>query len=53
MLLPTSLIGVCSLATASCNQVMQPTLLLAGGLTIVAGLVALGLGERKVEAAAA
>ena len=53
MLLPTSLIGVCSLATASCNQVMQPTLLLTGGLTIVAGLVVLGLGERKVEATTA
>ena len=47
MLLPTALIGVCSLATASCNEVMKPTLLLAGGLTIVASLIVLFLGERR------
>lgn len=38
MLLPTSLIGVCTDMTASCNLVMRPAMLLTGALVIAVNL---------------
>jgi hypothetical protein len=41
ILLPTSLIGVCASSEMICNMVMKPTLILAGALTMGAGLAGL------------
>ena len=41
VLLPTVLIGVCERSSAVCNTTMRPILLVAGGLTIVIGLITL------------
>jgi hypothetical protein len=51
MLIPTNLIGVCSsmMKAAACNTVMQPTLLLAGGLVIATGVVGVVFSLRKAE----
>jgi hypothetical protein len=41
ILLPTYLIGVCAGPEMICNMIMRPTLVLAGALTMAAGLVGL------------
>jgi uncharacterized membrane protein len=41
MLLPTVLIGVCEQSSAVCNTTMRPILLVAGGLTVIIGLITL------------
>jgi len=45
-LLPTALIGVCTNMTASCNQIMKPTLLLAGILVVGVAVGATVLSAR-------
>lgn len=47
ILLPTNIIGVCSSAEMQCNSVLKPTMLVAGILTILVSLVALGFNERR------
>jgi hypothetical protein len=49
--LPTDLIGVCSatMKSAACNTIEQPTLILSGGLVIVASLVGLVIARRQKE----
>ena len=47
MLLPTTLIGVCTTMTASCNQVTRPSLLAIGATVIGLNLVALVVSERR------
>ena len=49
MLLPTVLIGVCSTSSAECNTTMRPILLVAGGLTVAIGLIALVRNELSNE----
>jgi hypothetical protein len=49
MLLPTVLIGVCGDMTASCNQIMRPSLLLLGGLIIAASLGAFLYAQSRQE----
>jgi hypothetical protein len=48
MLLPTSLIGVCS-GSMMCHTVMQPSLLTFGALVTISGLVGMMLSWRKGE----
>lgn len=50
LLLPFSLIGVCSNPDMTCNSAMRPFLVLAGSLTVVLGLGAVGMSmARKGE----
>jgi hypothetical protein len=44
-----ALVGTCGSASAICNEVLKPTMLLAGGLVIVLSVVVLVLGERRRE----
>ena len=48
MLLPTSLIGVCT-GSMLCDTVMKPTLLTLGSLVIVCGFIGITLSLRKGE----
>jgi hypothetical protein len=52
MLLPTVLVGVCAMPSASCNKVLLPAMLFAGILVIVASLGSLVYSERMPEAVA-
>ena len=55
LLLPATLIGVCSSADMLCNMVMRPALMFAGVLTVAVSVVALLSGsqeERSSEEAA-
>jgi hypothetical protein len=45
ILLPLYLIGVCSVQEMWCNMIMQPTILAAGILTIVIGIVGVFLAR--------
>jgi hypothetical protein len=45
--LPTRVIGVCASEEMVCNMIMQPVLVLAGALTVVASVVALLLSTRS------
>jgi uncharacterized membrane protein HdeD (DUF308 family) len=47
ILVPTSLIGVCMSSEMDCNSILKPTMLVAGILTILVSLVALGFNERR------
>jgi hypothetical protein len=47
ILLPTVLIGVCMASTMRCREAMEPTLYVAGGLTIAASLAALIVNEMR------
>jgi len=44
-----SLVGTCGMATMICNEVLKPTMLLAGGLVIALNVILLVLGERRRE----
>lgn len=48
MLLPTSLIGVCSSAMP-CNTVMEPTMMLSGSAVILTGIVGVVLAQRRED----
>jgi hypothetical protein len=52
ILIPINIIGVCSSEDMSCKGVLEPTMIVCGILTILAGLAALVLNERKTETAA-
>lgn len=47
LLVPTTLVGTCANSAMVCNTEMKPTLLLAGGLTIVLGIAVVVLGELR------
>jgi hypothetical protein len=47
-----SVVGVCGMATMICNEVLKPTLLLAGGMVVVLSAILLVLGERRRESIA-
>lgn len=47
-----SFVGVCGMATMICNEVLKPTLLLAGGIVVVLSAILLVLGERRRESIA-
>jgi ABC-type nickel/cobalt efflux system permease component RcnA len=49
ILVPTVLIGVCQTPTAVCRTTMRPTLLAAGGLVVVLGLVILVVNQLRSE----
>ena len=49
ILLPTNLIGICTVADMLCNMVMKPTLVLAGALITSASLVALMILRKENE----
>ncbi|HOG45344.1 MAG TPA: DUF4418 family protein [Anaerolineae bacterium] len=51
--LPTLLIGTCSMATASCNLVMKPSLILLGGLVTATSVAVLALVRAEAPQAAA
>ncbi len=51
ILLPTSLIGVCSGMTASCNLIMKPAMMFAGTLTILASVGALASAQWRLAVA--
>ena len=51
VLLPTVLIGVCSMPEMLCNSIMRPTLILTGALTMVACVIALVLSWKPEEPA--
>ncbi len=46
ILIPTSLIGVC-VSGMKCSDILKPTMLVVGIVTILVSLVALGFNERK------
>ena len=46
-----TLVGTCGSASAICNEVLKPTMELAGGLLIVLSAVLLVMGERRRESA--
>ena len=48
LLLPTSLIGVCS-SNMPCNTVMKPTMLVSGSAIILTGIIGLVLAQRREE----
>jgi len=48
LLLPTSLIGVCS-STMPCNTLMKPAMLVSGSAVILTGLIGLVLSQRREE----
>lgn len=52
VLVPTSLIGVCTSPDMACNSVMKPALILMGSLLLVMSLVTLLASRRMPEAAA-
>jgi hypothetical protein len=47
ILVPTALIGVCASDLAICQTTMDPTLFIAGGLTMAVGLTALVVNELR------
>jgi hypothetical protein len=47
LLIPTTLVGTCANSAMVCNTEMKPTLLIAGGLTIVLGIAVVVLGELR------
>jgi hypothetical protein len=47
ILLPTALIGVCASDLAICQTTMDPTLFIAGGLTMAVGLATLAVNELR------
>jgi hypothetical protein len=49
ILLPTSIIGVCSHPGASCNLVMKPALIFMGSLVVVINLIGLVTSLTKKE----
>lgn len=52
ILLPTVLIGLCTMSTMTCRTEMQPTLYAAGGVVIAVGLASLVWNEMRPEARA-
>ena len=42
-----SFVGTCGMATMICNEVLKPTMLLAGGIVVVLSVILLVLGERR------
>lgn len=52
ILIPTSLIGVCSSADMNCNAILKPTMIVSGILLILVSLAALILNERRADATA-
>ncbi len=50
VLLPLALIGVCANPMMRCNSTMQPSLILAGTLTMILGVAAAVLAQRAPEA---
>jgi hypothetical protein len=49
VLLPLALIGVCANPMMRCNSTMQPTLILAGTLTMILGVAAAIVAQRSQE----
>jgi hypothetical protein len=49
ILIPTLLIGVCTMGEMLCNSVMKPALILAGSLVIVCSVIIAVVSERQDE----